>query len=111
MGFFSKIKEGLKKTRDAVIGQIDNMLCSATVIDEDLFDELDYEVMEAVKKMRLYNVIDAKNDSIADYVDRDRNIAENDNHFLNTKSLTQLIVRNLLKIHLFFVKNFLFFSK
>ena len=41
MGFFSKIKEGLKKTRDAVIGQIDNMLCSATVIDEDLFDELE----------------------------------------------------------------------
>lgn len=39
---------------------------------------LDYEVMGAVKKMRLYNVIDAKNDSIADYVDRDRNIAEND---------------------------------
>ena len=41
MGFFSKIKEGLKKTRDAVIGQIDNMLCSATVIDEDLFDEVE----------------------------------------------------------------------
>ncbi len=41
MGFFSKIKEGLKKTRDAVIGQIDNMLCSATVIDDDLFDELE----------------------------------------------------------------------
>lgn len=41
MGFFSKIKEGLKKTRDAVIGQIDNMLCLATVIDEDLFDELE----------------------------------------------------------------------
>lgn len=41
MGFFNKIKEGLKKTRDAVIGQIDNMLCSATVIDEDLFDELE----------------------------------------------------------------------
>ena len=39
---------------------------------------LDYDLMRSIKKMRLYNVIDAKHDSIADYVDRDRNIAEND---------------------------------
>lgn len=30
MGFFKKIKEGLKKTRDAVVGQIDSMLKSFT---------------------------------------------------------------------------------
>ncbi len=41
MGFFSKIKDGLKKTRDAVVGQIDNMLASARKIDKELFDELE----------------------------------------------------------------------
>ena len=41
MGFFSKIKEGLKKTRDAVVGQIDSMLKSFTKIDENLFEELE----------------------------------------------------------------------
>ena len=41
MGFFSKIKEGLKKTRDSVVGQIDSMLKSFTKIDETLFEELE----------------------------------------------------------------------
>lgn len=41
MGLFSKIKQGLKKTRNTIIGQIDSMLCSATVIDEELFDEFE----------------------------------------------------------------------
>lgn len=41
MGLFSKIKEGLKKTRNAVIGQIDSMLKSFTKIDEELFEELE----------------------------------------------------------------------
>lgn len=41
MGLFSKIKEGLKKTRDKVVGQIDSMLKSFTKIDEELFEELE----------------------------------------------------------------------
>lgn len=41
MGLFSKIKEGLKKTRDSVVGQIDSMLKSFTKIDEELFEELE----------------------------------------------------------------------
>ncbi len=41
MGFFNKIKEGLKKTRDGVVGQINSMLKSFTKIDEDLFEELE----------------------------------------------------------------------
>ena len=41
MGLFSKLKQGLKKTRDAVVGQIDSMLKSFTKIDEDLFEELE----------------------------------------------------------------------
>ncbi len=41
MGFFNKIKEGLKKTRDGVVGQINSMLKSFTKIDEELFEELE----------------------------------------------------------------------
>ncbi|MBQ1437720.1 MAG: signal recognition particle-docking protein FtsY [Ruminococcus sp.] len=41
MGLFNKIKEGLKKTRNAVMGQIDTMLKSFTKIDEELFEELE----------------------------------------------------------------------
>ncbi len=40
MGLFSKIKAGLKKTRESVMGQIDSMLKSFTKIDEELFEEL-----------------------------------------------------------------------
>ena len=70
MGFFKKIKEGLKKTRDAVVGQIDSMLKSFTKIDDELFEELEEllvmgdvgvptaekickELRERVKKVRL----------------------------------------------------------
>ena len=41
MGFFKKLKEGLKKTRESVVGQIDSMLQAFTVIDDELFDELE----------------------------------------------------------------------
>ena len=41
MGLFNKIKEGLKKTRENVSGQIQQMLNSFTKIDEELFEELE----------------------------------------------------------------------
>lgn len=41
MGLFDKIKNGLKKTRSGVAGQINNMLGSFTNIDEELFEELE----------------------------------------------------------------------
>ncbi|MCR5637117.1 MAG: signal recognition particle-docking protein FtsY [Clostridiales bacterium] len=41
MGFFQKIKDGLKKTRESVMSQINTMLNSFTKIDEELFEELE----------------------------------------------------------------------
>ncbi len=41
MGLFSKIREGLKKTRNAVMGQIDTVVKSFTRIDEELFEEIE----------------------------------------------------------------------
>lgn len=41
MGFFEKLKSGLKKTKDSMMGKIESLLNSFTKIDEDLFEELE----------------------------------------------------------------------
>lgn len=41
MGFFSKIGEGLRKTRESLMGTVNSLLHSFTKIDEDLFEELE----------------------------------------------------------------------
>mgnify|MGYP002513900893 CR=1 FL=1 len=41
MGFFGKIVNGLKKTRETLSGAIDSMLSAFTKVDEELFEELE----------------------------------------------------------------------
>lgn len=41
MGLFSKLGEGLKKTRTSLMGSVNSMLRGFTRIDEDLFEELE----------------------------------------------------------------------
>ena len=41
MGFFSKIKEGLQKTRDAMMQRFQAIINSFTKIDEELFEQLE----------------------------------------------------------------------
>ena len=41
MGFFQKIKQGLKKTRDSLMNPINSLFRSFTRIDEELFEELE----------------------------------------------------------------------
>lgn len=41
MGLFEKLKQGLVKTKDSMMGKIEGLLNSFTKIDEDLFDELE----------------------------------------------------------------------
>ncbi len=41
MGFFKKISEGLKKTRDSFMGALTGLVNSFTKIDEELFEELE----------------------------------------------------------------------
>ncbi len=40
-GIFAKIREGLRKTKESMMGRIQSVLGSFTKIDEDLFDELE----------------------------------------------------------------------
>ena len=41
MGFFEKLSQGLKKTRDSISGAVSSVLSAFTTIDEDLFEELE----------------------------------------------------------------------
>ena len=41
MGFFDKLKEGLKKTKDSLVGKVELLVNSFTKIDEDFFEELE----------------------------------------------------------------------
>ncbi len=41
MRFFSKLKDGLKKTKSSVISQVESVLKSFSKIDEELFDQLE----------------------------------------------------------------------
>ncbi len=41
MGFFSKIKQGLQKTRDSIAQGVNSVINSFTKIDEELFEELE----------------------------------------------------------------------
>jgi fused signal recognition particle receptor len=47
MGFFEKLKKGLTKTKENLIGKIDNAIKSFTKIDEDLMDELEEILISA----------------------------------------------------------------
>ena len=41
MGFFDKLKEGLKKTKDSFVSKVETLVNSFTKIDEDFFEELE----------------------------------------------------------------------
>jgi len=77
MGFFEKLKSGLKKTRESITHKVDELLVSFGKIDEDLFDELEEilitsdigvettvkiveKLKERVKKERITNALDVK---------------------------------------------------
>ena len=47
MGFFSKIKSGLQKTKDTITQRINSVINSFTRIDEDLFEELEEMLVTA----------------------------------------------------------------
>ena len=46
-GLFSKIKQGLQKTRDSISGGIDQVFAAFRTVDEDLFEELEEALIMA----------------------------------------------------------------
>ncbi len=47
MGFFDKLKRGLNKTKNAIIGKIDDIIKSFRKVDEELFEELEEALISA----------------------------------------------------------------
>ncbi|NLY18160.1 MAG: signal recognition particle-docking protein FtsY, partial [Clostridiaceae bacterium] len=77
MGFFEKLKSGLKKTRESITQKVDELLVSFGKVDEDLFDELEEilitsdigvdttvkiieKLKERVRKEKITNAADVK---------------------------------------------------
>ena len=47
MGFFDKLKQGLFKTKNAIVEKVDNLIKNFVKVDEDLFDELEELLISA----------------------------------------------------------------
>lgn len=47
MGFFEKLKKGLKKTSDAISGRVNDVFSSFVKVDEELFEELEEALIMA----------------------------------------------------------------
>ena len=47
MGFFEKLKNGLNKTKNAIVGKIDSIVKSLRKVDEELFEELEEALISA----------------------------------------------------------------
>lgn len=68
-GFFTKLKEGLNKTRKNIIDSIDRVLGSFTKIDEELFEELEESLIMADIGVETTDKIV---DSLREHVKRER---------------------------------------
>ena len=107
MGFFSKLKEGLTKTRNNIVSGIDSIFSGFSSIDDDFYDELE-EIMimgdmgvtatqniietlkEKVKEQKIKDPAACKQlliDSIKEKMD----LGENAYDFENRKSIVMLI--------------------
>ncbi len=65
MGFFDKLKQGLAKTKDSIVAQVDNLFKSFTKVDEDLLEELEeLLIMSDVGVNSAEEIIDRLRDEI-----------------------------------------------
>ena len=107
MGFFSKLKEGLTKTRDNIVSGIDSVFSGFSSIDDDFYDELEEtlimgdigvvateeildDLKNKVKENKIKNPADCKQlliDSIKEQMD----IGETAYEFENRQSIVMLI--------------------
>ena len=74
MGFFEKLKNGLGKTKNAIVGKIDNIVKSFRKVDEELFEELEEALISA--DIGVY-VTEEILDSLRDIV-KEKNIKESE---------------------------------
>lgn len=116
MGFFSKLKEGLTKTRDNIVSGIDSVFSGFSSIDDDFYDELEETLIMGdigvvateeilttlrirLKRIRLHPA-DCKQ-LLIDSIKEKMNLGENAYEFENRQSIVMLIgVNGVGKLHL-----------
>ena len=107
MGLFSKLKEGLTKTRDNIVSGIDNIFNGFSSIDDDFYEELEEtlimgdigvratdEIIEDLKaKVKENKIKDPKDCKLLliDTIKEKINLGPNAYEFENTKSIVMLI--------------------
>ena len=107
MGFFSKLKEGLTKTRDNIVSGIDSVFSGFSSIDDDFDDELEEtlimgdigvvateeildDLKNKVKENKIKNPADCKQ-LLIDSIKEKMNLGENAYEFENRQSIVMLI--------------------
>ena len=91
MGFFDKLKNGLLKTKNAIVGKIDALFKSFRKVDEDLFEELEELLISADMGV---NTTEEILDELREFV-KENNIKEAD----EVKVALMDIMRNLIGEH------------
>ncbi len=107
MGLFSKLKEGLTKTRNNIVAGIDSIFSGFSSIDDEFYEELEEtlimgdigvrateEIIEdlkiKVKENKIKNPTDCKQ-LLIDTIKEKMNLGENAYEFENCKSIVMLI--------------------
>ena len=107
MGLFSKLKEGLTKTRNNIVSGIDNIFSGFSSIDDDFYEELEEtlimgdigvratdEIIEELKSKVKENKIKDPKDCkqlLIDTIREKMNLGPNAYDFENQKSIVMLI--------------------
>ena len=67
MGFFDKLKQGLFKTKSAIVEKVDTLFKSFVKVDEDLFDELEELLISAdIGVNTTEEILDSLRDTVKD---------------------------------------------
>ena len=107
MGLFSKLKEGLTKTRDNIVSGIDSIFSGFSSIDDDFYEELEEtlimgdigvvateqiidDLKEKVKEHRIKDPKECKQ-LLIDTIKEKMDLGENAYEFENKKSIVMLI--------------------
>lgn len=89
MGFFSKIKEGLKKTKEVLSFKL-NKLFTGGVMNDDFYDELEYILLSSdVGAATTERILDELRDAIDEKLIRDRSKAKDELKRLMVEILTE----------------------
>lgn len=89
MGFFSKIKEGLKKTKEVLSYKL-NKLFTGGVMNDDFYDELEYILLSSdVGAATTERILDELRDAVDEKLIRDRSKAKDELKRLMVEILTE----------------------